>query len=50
MDEMLEAFKKGFGQATEAWGKSLPDISQRTYDSVLEKFEDYKKSLTSETE
>lgn len=50
MDEMLEAFKKGFGQATEAWGKSLPDISQRTYDSVLEKFEDYKKSLTTETE
>ncbi len=50
MDEMLEAFKKGFGQATKAWGKSLPDISQRTYDSVLEKFEDYKKSLTTETE
>lgn len=50
MEEMLEAFKKGFGQATETWGKSLPDISQRTYDAVLEKFEDYKKSLNSETD
>lgn len=47
MDNMLEAFKKGFDQATQAWGKSLPDISQRTYDSVLQKFDDYKKSLNS---
>ena len=27
-DAMLEAFKKGFEQATKAWGDKLPDISQ----------------------
>ena len=27
-DAMLEAFKKGFEQATKAWGEKLPDISQ----------------------
>ena len=42
MDKMLEAFKKGFSEATKSWGKSLPDISSRTYDAVLEKFEAYK--------
>ena len=46
MDKMMEAFKKGFDQATKAWGKSLPDISSKTYDSVLQKFEDYKKQNT----
>lgn len=42
MNDMLDAFKKGFSQATKSWGKSLPDISSRTYDAVLEKFKDYK--------
>ncbi len=41
MKDMLEAFKKGFDQATKAWGKELPDISQRTYDAVMEKFDKY---------
>lgn len=41
-DEMLSAFKKGFEQATKSWGNKLPDISQRTYDAVLEKFEAWK--------
>lgn len=41
-EEMLEAFKKGFASATAAWGKDLPDISQRTYDAVLEKFDAWK--------
>ncbi len=43
MNDMLEAFKKGFKQATKSWGKDLPDISQKTYDSVIKKFEDYGK-------
>ena len=38
-EELLSAFKKGFSQATKTWGSSLPDISQRTYDAVLEKFD-----------
>ncbi len=37
-DELLEAFKKGFQEATETWGKELPDISQQTYKAVEEKF------------
>ena len=41
-DKMIEAFKKGFEQATGAWGKKLPDISQRTYDAVMEKFDAWK--------
>ena len=48
MEEMLEAFKKGFDQATKAWGKKLPDISQRTYDAVLEKFKNYNNDETAE--
>lgn len=46
MDKMLDAFKKGFKQATNAWGKELPDISQQTYSAVLEKFETYKNENT----
>ena len=42
MEDMLAAFKKGFKQATSTWGRDLPDISQRTYGAVLEKFEAYK--------
>lgn len=41
-DELLAAFKKGFEQATKSWGDKLPDISQRTYDAVVEKFEAWK--------
>lgn len=41
-DELLNAFKKGFSQATKAWGDKLPDISQRTYDAVVEKFDAWK--------
>lgn len=51
MNKMLEAFEKGFKQATKSWGKSLPDISQQTYDAVQEKFKAYQESLkTSEAE
>ncbi len=39
IDKMQEAFEKGFAQATKSWGKELPDISQRTYDAVMEKFQ-----------
>lgn len=42
MDDMLDAFKEGFDQATAAWGKELPEISSKTYDAVMKKFEDYK--------
>lgn len=48
MDEMLAAFEKGFKAATKSWGSKLPDISQRTYDAVHEKFKEYKESLQTE--
>lgn len=48
-EEMLEAFKEGFKQATKAWGDELPEISQKTYDAVLEKFEVWKNESTTET-
>lgn len=41
-DLLLDAFKKGFREATKTWGKELPDISQKTYDAVLEKFDAWK--------
>ncbi|MGN0484396.1 MAG: hypothetical protein ACI4HI_12680 [Lachnospiraceae bacterium] len=49
-DEMLEAFKKGFKEATKSWGKDLPDISQRTYDAVIKKFDAWKNGTDSQTE
>lgn len=38
MEKMVEAFKKGYDMAAKKWGGNLPDISQRTYDAVMEKF------------
>ena len=39
IEEMREAFKKGYKMAEQTWGGKLPDISQRTYDAVMEKFD-----------
>ncbi|MBQ7677707.1 MAG: hypothetical protein IJT32_05680 [Lachnospiraceae bacterium] len=41
-EEFLDAFKKGFKEATKTWGKDLPDISSKTYDAVVEKFDKWK--------
>ena len=40
IEEMREAFKKGYAQAEKTWGGSLPDISKRTYDAVMKKFDE----------
>jgi len=48
-EEMLEAFEKGFKAATKSWGKELPEISQKTYDAVYEKFEAWKNETAVET-
>ncbi|MCR5784714.1 MAG: hypothetical protein K6G40_03600 [Eubacterium sp.] len=40
-EELKEAFIKGFKQATDTWGKELPQISQDTYDAVIEKFDNW---------
>lgn len=43
MEEMRDAFIKGYKQATGAWGRDLPDISSKTYDAVMKKFDNYGK-------
>lgn len=48
-DEMLAAFKKGYEQAAKKWGGNLPDISQRTYDAVISKFDAWKSDETGTT-
>lgn len=40
-EEMRAAFEKGFKAATKSWGSKLPDISQRTYDAVMKKFDEW---------
>jgi hypothetical protein len=35
--DMLDAIKQGFEEAKKAWGDELPDISQRTMETTLEK-------------
>lgn len=40
-EQMRAAFEKGFKAATKSWGSKLPDISQRTYDAVMSKFDDW---------
>ncbi len=40
IEEMRSAFEKGYKQAEKTWGGSLPDISQRTYDAVMKKFDE----------
>ena len=50
IEDMRSAFEKGFKKASKTWGSDLPDISQRTYDAVMEKFdkmaEEAKKNTT----
>ena len=39
IEDMRAAFEKGFKRAGKTWGGDLPDISQRTYEAVMEKFD-----------
>ena len=39
IEEMRNAFKKGYAQAEKTWGGKLPEISQKTYDAVMEGFD-----------
>lgn len=50
MEKMRKAFEKGFGQATKSWGRSLPSISQQTYDAVEKMFDDYAKDSSKKTD
>lgn len=48
-DEMINAIKKGYDQATKAWGDKLPDICQKTIDAATEKLNQWRDSLDSQT-
>lgn len=48
-ESMREAFKKGFEEATKSWGSELPEISQKTYDAVMEKFDEWAGITDTET-
>lgn len=42
IDTMMDAFKKGYEEATKAWGKDLPEICSNTYDAVIKGFDDWR--------
>lgn len=44
MKEMQAAVEKGYKQATKAWGRDLPSISNDTIDATNKLFEEYYKS------
>ena len=46
---LLDAFKKGYEEATGAWGKELPSISKDTYKAVEEKFAAWKEEANKPT-
>lgn len=50
IEEMREAFKKGYAQAEKTWGGSLPDISKQTYDAVMKKFDEMAEAAKKTTE
>lgn len=50
IEDMRSAFEKGFKQAEKTWGGKLPDISQRTYDAVMEKFDKMAEEAKMKTE
>lgn len=39
IEDMREAFKKGYEQAEKTWGGELPEISKQTYDAVMSGFD-----------
>lgn len=40
LEKMRSAFEKGYKQAEKTWGGELPEISQKTYDAVMKKFDE----------
>lgn len=50
LEDMREAFKKGYAQAEETWGGELPEISKKTYDAVMEKFDKLVEEANTESE
>ena len=49
IEEMRDAFEKGFKQATDTWGDELPDISKKTYEATMEKFDKWAEEAAGKT-
>lgn len=47
---MIDSVKKGFEQATKAWGDGLPSICKDTLDATISKLEDWRDSISKENE
>ena len=45
IDMLREAVKEGFKAAEKAWGGSLPGISGRTYDRIMQGFDEWEKEF-----
>jgi len=45
LELLRNAVKKGFEMAEKAWGGSLPGISGRTFDRIMQGFDEWKKEL-----
>lgn len=43
LETLKNAVKKGFEQATQAWGAKLPSICDETYDKTMQKFDEWEK-------
>lgn len=42
LDSMIEAFEKGYAEAEKQWGGELPELTQRTREATLKKFQELK--------
>ena len=49
-EELLNAFKKGYSQATKSWGGNLPSLCSDTYDLVEKKFGEWMNSSSQDTQ
>lgn len=45
-ESLKKAFLEGFEMAKKTWGGELPEISQRTYDATVKKFDDWANGVT----
>ena len=46
LEKMRDAFEKGYKMAEKTWGGELPEISQKTYDAVMKKFDELTQKKT----
>ena len=48
LQQMKDAINKGFNEAQEAFGGALPEISQKTYEAIMEKLDTFAASFDQE--